>query len=118
LRGTTTRRATARSTTLPAWRLLSLEKLPMEMRSADQGLAALLEHALLDLLAVLIGAGIDLAGDLQPDKVANLLLRDLLLNKRFPSSRVGLKEFDCVNRPAIISLLSSREGLAVLWRVP
>ena len=90
----------------------------MEVGTTDQGLAPLLEHALLNALAVSIGARIDLAGHLQPDEVADLLIGDLFFDHLGAPIRIGTEDIDRVDRPAIIALLASGEGLAVLRRVP
>ena len=90
----------------------------MEMGTADQGLAALLDDALLDALTVLIRARIDFTGDLQPDEVPDLLIGDLLLNHCSPFFRIRLEELDGMHRPAVISFFPIRQRLAVLWGVP
>jgi len=86
-----------RTAALTARSLLALQQLTVEMGSADQRLAPLLEHALLDALTISIGARIDLAGHLEPDKVTNLLIGDLLLDHLSAPIRIGAEEVDGVN---------------------
>ena len=88
----------------------------MKVGAADQGLAPLLKHALLDALAISIGPWIDFAGHLQPNKVADLLIRDLILDHLGAPIGVGTEDLHGRNRPAVIALLANREGLAVLGR--